>query len=94
MFAILVRPGGKVIAIAGNLLTTAIPELQSELDRAPGLTLDCSELRRVDPASAAFLRRWRCAGGTLVGLSQLLTLLLEAESESQVSEPDDRSETR
>ena len=94
MFAIMVRKGGKIVAIAGNLSAAALPELQQELEQVPRRTLDCSELRRVDQAGVAFLRRWQRAGGTMVGVSQRVALLLEAQPEAQFSEPDDRSVTR
>ena len=90
----MVRQGGKTVAIAGNLSAAALAELEGELVRAPRTTLDCSELRRVDDAGAAFLKRWRRSEGTLVGVSQLVALLLEAQPEAQFSEPDDRSVTR
>ena len=82
MFAIMVRQGGKVVVIAGNLLASTIPELEMELGRVPRRTLDCSELRRVDAAGAAFLKRWQRAGGTMVGVSRLVALLLDAQPEA------------
>ena len=94
MFAIVVRPGGKVVGIAGDFLAAAVPDLHAELLRNPGLTIDCSELRRVDHDGAAYLKCWQRAGGTLVGVSRLLALTLEAETVAQSSTTDDRSVTR
>ena len=94
MFAIMVRPGGERVAIAGSLRAACVPELDAVLRHRTVQTLDCSEIRRVDREGAMLLARWRRSGGALVGVSPLLSLLLEAESEAESSGPDDRSMNR
>lgn len=88
MFAILTR-GSNRLVMAGDLTGATVPELDRSLRAAgPGVGLDLSELRLLDAAGAACLRRWRDEGVVLTGVAPRVALLMQ--SPVPLPDPDSR----
>ena len=70
--------GIRIVRIEGWLEGDAVGELERVIDGASeNIRLDLSELRSADKAGLAALRAHRAAGGSIVGASPYINLLLE-----------------
>lgn len=78
MFAVLPHDGA--LLVAGDLTRATVGQFDDALaGAAPPIVLDLGELRRLDEAGVACLRRWIGRGVTVRRMSRLIYLLLQTD---------------
>ncbi len=74
--------GKQELSVAGQLAGEAVGALEQAVAEAPDAALNLAELRGLDEAGEALLRRLQGNGTTLTGVSPFMSLLLRSDAGS------------